>query len=1208
MRAPFFFCFFLFTLALVVAGCAAPGDGPHAVGTSRQAATTIMIGGGEQQSLSTTTTVGETLLVPAADSFLHQVTFHLDAKGASFDLSVYAWDDVAKKVTGNALATSTRTGTGLNSYPLAVDAPLTAGTKVIAIVACAACAGTSAYIDAQTAGYADGALYTPTGGNFTNAWASNGSLDLALSAVFFTPTTMTVTSDAPKAFGQTVTLSASVPEATGGTVTFVDDQGTALPTKTLGNDHTASITTSALSLGAHTITASYDGGSGFQPNSATTTAMVTKSTTTIAVPTSTANPSKIGQPVTFSTTVTGQGVGNATGTVTFSADGNPLGNGTLAGGAASITTSTLSLDGAHKITAVYNGDTNFAASAPSAALTQAVNTDTVAIGVVSSANPSTYSADVTLSITVTSSNTYSGVPDGFVTVTDGATGLAPTKVDGAGKVAVTLTAPIGGAHNLAIHYDSDSKHADADATYVQTVNPVTPTVTLTDPTSKVYGETISFVATVAPPSAALAVPTGTVSFYDAATLLGTATVTASGQASFAPTSAPLVAAHNISAVYAPAAGEKNYLTSTSTTKVQVVGQATTTTTLTTASQPSVAGTSVSFTATISVTLPGRATSPRGSVTFYDDGVALSGAVTVTGSTAAYAATLNAVGDHPITAVYSGTTNLTTSTGSLTQKVTQLGATVKATSSSANATSSYGDAVVFTVKVTSATGPVPSGMVTITDDTLKTTIGTATLTAGTTTISTSTLAGGTHTILATYNGDTSYIGGAIGTVVQTVNAAASTVGLTSSLNPSVYGQSVTFTATAGSSVTGARTGSIAFKDGLTTLQMVTLNNGTATLTTSALVAVSHSITAVYTGDTNYLTSASAALAQLVSKGNTTTSVVSSSTPSLIGTSVTFTATVSAVAPSTGTPTGTVTFRDNGNAIGTGSLDKDGFAPFSTATLAAGNHDITAVYSGSTNHNGSTSGIYVQRVNTEAAMISLTATPKSAPPHGEPITFTATLSGKLETPTGAMLFKEGPATLGAGALASGVSSFATTVLAAGTHTIVAAYSGDQTYAVGSGAVALAVSKQATTTTVRSSANPAAIGAAVTLSAHVESPSPGFTGQVQFLDAETSLGFAVLTGTTASLVVNGLTAGDHAITAVYSGDGNFTGSTANVLMQNLGVIDTDAGADGGVGASGASGDSGGCGCRATGGAPNGTLAPFGIAGLALAGLGIARRRRQR
>src|SRR5260370_19161181 len=130
-----------------------------------------------------------------------------------------------------------------------------------------------------------------------------------------------------------------------------------------------------------------------------------------------------------------------------------------------------------------------------------------------------------------------------------------------------------------------------------------------------------------------------------------------------------------------------------------------------------------------------------------------------------------------------------------------------------------------------------------------------------------------------------------------------VAVTSSNNPSVFGQPVTLTATL--NPTNA-TCTVQFLDGVTNLGApVTVSNGTATLLTSSLSVGGHSITAVYSGDSNFAGSTSPALGQNVNQAGSATAVTSNN-PSSFGQTVTFTATVSAVEARCGTPEGSVRF--------------------------------------------------------------------------------------------------------------------------------------------------------------------------------------------------------------------------------------------------------------------------------------------------------------
>lgn len=215
----------------------------------------------------------------------------------------------------------------------------------------------------------------------------------------------------------------------------------------------------------------------------------------------------------------------------------------------------------------------------------------------------------------------------------------------------------------------------------------------------------------------------------------------------------------------------------------------------------------------------------------------------------------------------------------------------------------------------------------------------------------------------------------GTGVQATGAATTTT-LTSTVNPAGVGASVTFAAT----VTGPMgstidpTGSVTFLDGTTTLGSGTLNgSGVAAYSTTSLSGGSHSITAVYGGDGNYAGSTSTVLTEVVngSVGTTatTTTLTSSANPAATGASVTLTATVAG--PSV-TPTGTVTFLDGTTALGPGTLNASAQATYSTSTLAAGSHSITAAYGGDATFAASTSSVLTETVGTPGFSVSASPT--------------------------------------------------------------------------------------------------------------------------------------------------------------------------------------------------------------------------------------------
>ena len=386
------------------------------------------------------------------------------------------------------------------------------------------------------------------------------------------------------------------------------------------------------------------------------------------------------------------------------------------------------------------------------------------------------------------------------------------------------------------------------------------------------------------------------------------------------TSTPLtVASHNITVVYAT---DGNFLASTSPILTEMVQQDGTTTSLTSSANPSVFGQSVTFTATVSPASPGVVT-PAGTVTFYDGTTSL-GNGTLCGGVATLSTAKLAVGAHPITAVYNGNANFIASTSAVVPQTVNQAGTNSAVTASVNP-SVTGQSLTLTATV-SAAAPAPARRPgPSTSTTVRHLIGgPVTLNAtAKATLSTSFSTAAVHNITVQYSGDGNFLGDTSTVLAQAVNPASTKTVVASSANPSVFGQSVTFTATVTAVSPGSGTPSdgdtVTFIDGVTTIGTGTLSGGVATYITSSLSVSTHTISAVFGGDANYPTSTSASINQKVNQASTTTTVMSSLNPSVLGQSVTFTATVAAVSPGSGTPTGTVTFKDGTKVIGGGTLN-------------------------------------------------------------------------------------------------------------------------------------------------------------------------------------------------------------------------------------------------------------------------------------------------
>ncbi len=627
-----------------------------------------------------------------------------------------------------------------------------------------------------------------------------------------------------------------------------------------------------------------------------------------------------------------------------------------------------------------------------------------------------------------------------------------------------------------------------------------------------YGTAVTFTATVTPATA-----TGTVTFKDGSTTLGTGTL--SGGTATYSTSKLAVGSHSVTARYG---GDANDNPSVSPTLTQLVNQATTTVTLKSSANPSAYGSSVTFTATVT---PSAAT---GTVTFTDGSTTL-GTGTLSRGIATYSTSALAVGPHSITASYGGDANDSAGVSqALTQTVNPANTKVALTSS-ANP-SVYGSLVTFTATVTPSAA---TGTVTFTDG--STTLGTGTLSGGIATYSTSTLAVGTHSITAAYGGDGNDNPSTSSTVTQKVSKASSTVALSSSLNPSNYGTSVTFTATVTPSVA---TGTVTFKDGTATLGTGTLSGGIATYSTSTLAVKSHSITAAYGGDANDNASTSAALTQVVNQANTTVTLTSSANPSAVGASVTFTATVTPA-----TATGTVTFTDGSTTLGTGKLSS-GTATYSTSKLALGSHSITAAYGGDTNDSASVSPTLTQTVIQSNTTVTLTSSLNPSG-YGSLVTFKATVTPSAAT--GTITFADGNTTLGTGTLSGGIATYTTSALALGTHSITASYGGDGNYGPGvSSPLTQTVTQANSSVALSSSANPSSYGAPVTFTATV-TPSTA-TGTVTFMSGKTTLGTSTLSGGIATYSTTALPVGGNTITASYGGDANDSAANSPTLTQTV------------------------------------------------------------
>lgn len=475
-----------------------------------------------------------------------------------------------------------------------------------------------------------------------------------------------------------------------------------------------------------------------------------------------------------------------------------------------------------------------------------------------------------------------------------------------------------------------------------------------------------------------------------------------------------------------------------------------------------------------------------------------------------------------------------------------------------ATVVHGEPISFTATVAALNGSgTPSGTVQFKVD--GSNFGSpVALSGGTaTTPTTTSLSTGSHTVGAVYSGDGNFLASTAGNKTATVNKADTTTALSSSVNPTKYGQSVTFTAEVDVVAPGAGTpvGGVQFNiDGNPFGTAVPLSGNTAELTLSNLTAGNHDVIAVYNGNADFATSTSAPLVQGVDMAETETTLTTSDPNPVSGQPLTYTAQVAPVAPGAGTPTGQVQFTVDGDPLG-GPVNLAGGQATSPATnLLVGSHSVVATYLGDSNYSGSMD-TYTQSVAAAQTATTLTSSPNPSV-FGQTVTLRAEVSPVTPatgTPSGAIRFTVDGSTLDIIDLTGDHAELDVSTLAVGSHDIKATFLSDDANFLPSTSPtgSQVVNKAATSTSVSSDAPTSVYGQPVTFTAEVSVTAPGAgspSGTITFADGGDILDTVPVnsgTGFQASITTTGLAVGQHAITATYSGDGSFLGSTSSTTQ---------------------------------------------------------------
>lgn len=963
-------------------------------------------------------------------------------------------------------------------------------------------------------------------------------IDISGNALDVNPTTMTLVSlPISGVVGQRVTFTATVKNDDSspltGPVTFLDG---ATPLVGCGSvslsGGKALCTTTALALGSHTIIANYAGDANNEANTATLDFNVLQlaSVALAASP----NPAVATQNVTLTATVTASPATPTGNVVFYDGAGTISGSVALNGsGVASFTTDALG-PGTHSLTAKYLGDTSNAIGV-SAAFSEVIDLATTTTAIATTDASPTVGDSITFTATVASTN--GPQPTGTVTFSENGTTLGSGTLNGSGVAVLTLDSLAPGLHSIVASYSGDIDSAISNSVpLTETVAQIATVTTLTpDANPASAGGTLHLTATVAlaPGAVADGALTGQISFTDGTTTLGTVALDGSGHATLA-VNALTVGNHTIVASYG---GATNYAISSSTSLAQQVQKTGTSVTVTPAATTVLTGEPASFTATVTSSTG----MPTGTVSFHDGATLLGQVALDTHGVAMFSLSTLTTGTHTLIASYDGDENYSTSTSTPWTETVNLAQPVLTLSGPVNPVDA-GTAVALSGTFTSPGIPA-TGTLALRDGT--TTIATAAV-SGTFSFSSSSLAVGAHTLTIFYGGDSDNASASSAAITVKIQQAPTATALGSSANPGTFGQPVTLSVGVVSD-SPSLSGTVAFFDGATSIGTETLAaNGTAALTTSALGFGVHNITAVYSGDTQHASSTSAVVSERIVEPATAT-LASSLNPAITGVDVAFTATV--LANGGQTPTGNVTFRDGAATLGTVALNESGAAVLHTSTLAVGAHTITVSYAGDEDVAAASSSL-TQTIQAATTEVTLAASANPAT-YAAPLTLTANVSTNGGAATGPVAFMEGGTTLGSGILnAQGIAALTLSTLAPGSHTIIADYAGDGSASASASPPLTVVVKQITSLALASSANPALTLSPITITATLNNSGAAIaTGPVVFSDGSTQLGTAALDGNDhASLTLPSLSAGVHAITANYAGDGGDFASPSVSLTQTV------------------------------------------------------------
>ncbi|WP_241566231.1 beta strand repeat-containing protein [Prescottella agglutinans] len=939
------------------------------------------------------------------------------------------------------------------------------------------------------------------------------------------PTSTTLQAPASATTGQQVTLSAGVqPAGAVGTVQFKDN-GTAIGSPVAVVAGQASLQHTFAAAGAHSITAEFLGGAGFAGStSAAQSVAVSDPDVSTSLALSAPGSATTGSSVDLTATVS---PANAAGTVQFTDNGAPIGAPvTVANGVATLP-HTFTGAGAHSVGASFTGAAGFTNSTAAAHDVTVTDPDVQTSLSVQAPAAAETGAEVSLSAQVSPANaagsvqfSVNGSPVGAaVAVSNGVAGL-PYTFNAAGSFQVT--AEFTGAAGFT--------NASAAAQSVTVTDPdVATSLTVQAPGSATTGSSVDLSATVSPSNAQ-----GSVQFKDNGSNIGAPVAVANG-AAVLPHSFASAGAHSIAAEFTGAAGFTN--STAAAHEVMVTDPDVQTSLSVQAPAAAETGAEVSLSAQVS---PANA---AGSVQFSVNGSPVGAAVAVSNGVAGLPYTFNAAGSFAVTAEFTGAAGFTNSTAAA-QNVTvtdpDVGTSLSLTVPSAAETGAEVN-LSATVSPANAQGSVQFSV-------NGSPVGAAVAVSnGAAALPYTFNAAGSFAVTAEFTGAAGFTNSTA--AAQNVTVTDPDVGTSLSLSApgsATTGSSVDLTATV-SPANAA--GTVQFTDnGAPIGAPVTVANGVAVLPHSFDSAGTHSIGASFTGAAGFTNSTAAAHDVTVTDPDVQTSLtVQAPATAETGAEVSLSAQVSPA-----NAQGSVQFSVNGAPVGAPVTVVNGAASLPHTFDAAGSFAVTATFTGGTGFTNSTAAAQSVTVTDPVVPDTQTTTTVSVPAGaetGEQVTLSAAVA---PVPAGGTVqFKVGGNAVGApvGVDASGHASMPYAFNAAGSYAVSAEFSGAPGFTASTAAAQNVSVTDPAPQDVETSLSlgvpaTATSGAETALSATVQAQSGTAvpTGTVQFQDNGAAIGNPVpLLNGSATLAHTFTTVGTHSITAVYTADAGFVGSTS-------------------------------------------------------------------